>query len=123
MRLQTIYVDAGYKQGVGGHISWFNATTGKTFYEKRDCTNSFLCEYDAILRAVQDHATTINEGNEVEFLIDNQAVQKQLNKQNGINDDKARQKALKIWETVAGKNVRFQYVPREQNKAGKILGS
>jgi hypothetical protein len=65
----------------------------------------------------------VNEGTEIESLMDNQIVQKQLNRKYGINDDNTREIAMKIWEITAGKTVRFQWIPREQNKAGKMLGS
>ncbi len=83
--MQTIYVDAGYTPGVGGHMAWFNKTTGKDYYDKIDCENSFHCEYVAILKAIEDHAEIINSGIEIEFLIDNETVQKQLNKQTICN--------------------------------------
>jgi ribonuclease HI len=121
--LQTVYVDAGYKEGVGGHISWFNKTTAKDSYNRIDCKDSFRCEYEAILKALGDHIEIVNSLTEIEFLIDNQIVQKQLNRQSAINDEETRRVALKIWEMIAGKKVRFQWIPREQNKAGKILGS
>lgn len=123
MTMQTIYVYAGYRPGVGGHIAWFNKTLGKGFYEKRNCNDAFRCEYEAILRVLEDHKNIVNEGTEIEILMDNQTVQKQLNRRYGINDDNTREIAMKIWDMTAGKNVRFQWIPREQNKAGKMLGS
>ena len=118
----VIYVDAGYREGVGGHISWFNETTGKRFYEKRDCKDSFRCEYEAILRALEDHEEII-ESNEINILMDNQTVANQLNNKFGINQNDTRDTALKIWDMSGGKNVRFLWIPRKQNKAGKMLGS
>ena len=117
----VIYVDAGYREGVGGHIAWFNKTANKKFYDKRECKDSFRCEYEAVLQALKDHEQLIQD-NEIEILMDNETVAKQLNKKYAINSEDSRQMALKIW-SMSEKNVRFLWIPREDNKAGKILGS
>jgi ribonuclease HI len=115
-----IYVDGGYS-GKGGHIAWLNDTNGKRFYEKRNCIDSYRCELEAVLHAMEDHKQ-IMEDNEISILIDNRTVADQLNSKSGINNDDSRNLALKIWE-LGGKRVIFLWIPREQNKAGKILGS
>jgi ribonuclease HI len=98
--MHTIYVDAGYRPEIGGHIAWFNKTTAKSFYEKRNCNDAFRCEYDAILRVLEDHKNIVNEGIEIEILMDNQIVQKKLNRKYGINDDNTREIAMKIWQAL-----------------------
>lgn len=118
----VIYVDAGYRKGTGGHISWLNQTTGKRFYAKLDCKDSFQCEVQAVLRAIQDHKELL-ETYEILILVDNRTVADQLNSKAGINSEEARRNFLKIWELTAGKKVRFGWIERKQNKAGKILGS
>ena len=98
----VIYVNAGYREGIGGHICWFNETSRKTFYEKRGCKDSFRCEYEAVLKAITDHEDIIKD-NEIEMLMDNITVVKQLNKKYGINSDDSRDMALKIWKLVREK--------------------
>jgi ribonuclease HI len=120
---QVIYVDAGWKDGVGGHIAWFNKTTGKSFYEKRNCVDSFRCEYEAVLRVLEDHKELIEQKEPVEILMDNETVIKQLRREYGINRDDTREIAVKIWSIVGGTNVRFLWISRKLNKAGKMLGS
>jgi ribonuclease HI len=119
--MYTIYVDAGFKEN-SGHISWYNKTTDKTFYEKRMCKDSFICEYEAIIKALEDHKDII-ENNEVEILMDGRTVADQLNRKAALNRDDIREMAMKVWGLTSGKKVRFQWIPRKQNLAGKMLGS
>jgi len=118
----VIYVDAGYGEKIGGHIAWYNETTGKRFYEKRNCADAFRCELEAVIRALEDHKELM-ENNEIHILLDNKAVADQLNSKSGINHDDVRSTAMQIWGIAGGKKVTFQWVPRDQNKAGKMLGS
>ena len=117
----VIYVDAGYREGVGGHIAWFNKTTDKKFYDKREYKDSFRCEYEAIIQALKDHEEIIKD-NEIEILIDSKVVAEQLNHKSAMNSDDIRDMAFKIWN-MTGKNIRFLWIQRKDNKAGKILGS
>jgi ribonuclease HI len=117
-----IYVDASFKKGGMSEIAWFNETTGKSFHEKRNCLDSFRCEYEAIIRALEDNKDAI-QNDVVTPLTDNETVANQLNHTDAINKEDIREMAFKIWGMIAKKNVTFLYVPREKNKAGKILGS
>ena len=73
----------------------------KSFYEKRECKDSFRCEYEAVLKALADHQELLNkQGEELEMLMDSQTVQKQLNRQYGMNDDDTREIA-DSWEECA----------------------
>lgn len=119
---QIIYVDAGFSEGKGGQIAWYNETTDTSFYDKCDCADSFRCEVKAVLRAVQDHKE-IMDTTQLRFLLDNEIVVDQLNRKAGINQDDTRSDFLKIWNLTSGKKVVFGWLPRKQNKAGKMLGS
>lgn len=119
MTENIIYVDAGYRMESGGHIAWFNETTGQPFHTKLDCADSFRCELQAVFRALEDH----KEALEIAILLDNRTVADQLNRKAGINDDDIRDLCFKIWNLARGKKVRFLWIERKQNKAGKMLGS
>ena len=119
---QVIYVDAGWHEVKNGHVAWFNKTTGRRFYEKKECANNHTCELEAVLKALVDHMDSI-EKDEIEILLDSDSVVKQLNGENAINRDDIRELAMKIWKISEGRKVRFLWIPREQNRAGKMLGS
>lgn len=121
---QVIYVDASYRQQDGnGHISWVNDTTGKHHYDPNvNCANSHICELYAVLRALEAHKEVL-ETDQLNILMDNEAVAGQLNSKMGINGKEARSLVLKIWSLTEGRKVSFLKIPRKQNKAGKLLGS
>jgi ribonuclease HI len=87
-----------------------------------DGIDSFRCEVKAVLRAVQDHKE-IMETTELRFLLDNKIVIDQLRRKAAINHEDTRSDFLEIWNLTAGKKVIFGWIPRKQNKAGKMLGS
>ena len=119
----VIYVDAGFSKGKG-KLAWYDETTGKSSFKTSSCSDSFRCEYAAIVFALEK-CKDIKKGDDVEIRLDNEVVVKQLNHESGINDDDVREMALRIWEWADKKEgkVAFRRVPRRENKAGKILGS
>ena len=40
------------------------------FYEKRECKDSFRCEYQAVLKALADHQKLFKQREELEILVD-----------------------------------------------------
>lgn len=116
-----IYVDASFRKDSASQICWFNETTGKRFLGTTNSKDSYRCEVQAVLQALEDHKNVL-ETTSIRILLDNEALANQLNSKAGINQDDTRVELMKIWN-LAGKKVVFQRVPREQNKAGKMLGS
>jgi len=55
---------------------------------------------------------------------DSQLVVNQLNCKYNINEDRLRRLAEEIWYLIEyfSLKVRFEWIPREENKAGKVLG-
>lgn len=124
-RNHIIFVDAGYNPLKGGSIAWFNETTGEIFHSPQECSDSFRCEWAAVEHALKNFKE-FRSGEEVEIRSDNLTVIKQLAHEYAINDEDTRRKAMAIWNDVAKRfhgKVKFIYVPRELNKAGKVLGS
>ena len=74
-------------------------------------------EYLAILSALRD----VKE-NDITIHSDSQLVVNQLNKNYAIKEDRLRNLAEKIWKLCEGRNVQFNWIPREKNLAGKVLG-
>jgi ribonuclease HI len=115
----VIYVDASFSKDTDSRIAWYNETSDKSFFTKLDCVDSFRCEFQAVLRALEYH----KELSEITILMDNQVVADQLTHKSGINHEDALNVAKKIWDLTSDKKVRFLWIPRKQNKAGKMLGS
>ncbi len=74
-------------------------------------------EYMAVLRALRE-----NNDNNIKIISDSQLVVNQLSKSWKIKVDRLKRLATKIWELCEGRNVQFYWVPRERNRAGKVLG-
>ena len=72
-------------------------------------------EYLAVIMALEDLE------NVSEILSDSELVIKQLRHEYSIKADHLRPLAMKVWDLSKGK-VKFIWVPRKENKAGKVLG-
>ena len=55
-----------------------------------------------------------------EILSDSQLVVNQLNHKYHIKESRLRELAMRVWQ-ISG-NVKFTWIPREKNLAGKLLG-
>jgi ribonuclease HI len=117
-----IYVDgSGAPKGKYGY---FVEETGKSFVQKDDSITNNEAEYLAILQLFTDKI--ISQSNE-EYIVysDSQLIVNQINHVYAINNEKLRAFATKIWEDKMKYNykMRFEWIPRKENKAGKLLGS
>ena len=74
-------------------------------------------EYRAIEKLLKDYS-------ENNFIIysDSKVTVEQLNYNFFLKNDLLREYALRIWGLTKGRNVKFEWVPRKENKAGKVLG-
>jgi len=52
---------------------------------------------------------------------DNEVVVKQLSREYHIANDRLRKLAQQIWQQVQNVDVKFQWIPRNENLAGKML--
>jgi len=110
-----VYVDGSDKYSISGIVG------DKVFYEKVKAKSSVHTEYLAIEKAIsmlENNASAV-------IYSDSQVVINQLKHEYGINKEHLRESALRIWSMISEKNlnIRFEWIPRKLNKAGKILGS
>ena len=85
-------------------------------HEERGITNN-QAEYKAIIAALRD----LKEKN-IEILSDSELAVKQLRHDYSIKNDVLRQLAEEAWKLCEGREVKFYWIPRNKNKAGKVLG-
>ena len=109
-----IYVD-GSGSGSYGFIA---DDTVRVFFKANITSNQ--AEYLTVIEALD----WVKE-KDVTILSDSQLIVNQLNHKFHIKDDKLRELALKVWNLIEtkGLNVEFKWIPREENKAGKLIGS
>ncbi len=116
-----------YTDGSGdGRIAWYNETTGESWSGRcelnsdrpKNVTNN-EAEYLAIYNALKSAKVK-----DIEILSDSQLVVNQLKREWHIKDEKMRDLFDKVQELIRERklNVRFVWIPREKNPAGKYLG-
>lgn len=80
---------------------------------------SNTAEYRAIIAALNK----FDKFNEItEIRTDSELVVKQLNHEYSIKNKRLRDLATIVWSLTFYRNVKFVWVPREENLAGKALG-
>ena len=84
--------------------------------DKRVTTNE--AEYLAVLLALDEGFST----DITEILSDSQLVVRQLNREYHIKEPRLRELAIQVWNKAAGRDIKFTWIPREENPAGKVLG-
>ena len=110
----SIFTDGS---GKTGRYAYVVEQTGKVkILQKHGITNN-ESEYYAIIEALKD-----NKGKDIQVYSDSELVVNQLNKKYAIKEDRLRNLAQQVWELCEGRSVSFKWIPREQNKAGKVLG-
>ncbi len=123
--IQRIYVDSSPK----GETRWFNETTreiGKHRLGKGK--NVHEAELSAVLTAAEDVLPKVAKDDTVELFSDREVVVRQLNHEAGIKEKAVLKMADKIWglayraKQEKGVEVRFLWVSRKKNPAGKMLG-
>ena len=115
----SIFVD-----GSGGSDSGFGffvKETGESFYKKEENITNNQAEYMAIITALKKF---LNTSDEVVIYSDSKNTVSQLNHEYAINNNQLRSLAREAWELVAKfPNLKIKWVPRNENLAGKMLGS
>jgi len=115
----SVYVDGagGTNSGYGYYIK----ETGESFYEKKSDITNNQAEYMAIIAALEKF-----EGTDDEVIIysDSRNTVSQLNHEFAINNEHLKQLAREAWPIIAKySNLKITWVPRNENLAGKMLGS
>jgi ribonuclease HI len=109
-----VYTDGSGK--TGKYCFLVDETNEVRIFEKRGITNN-QAEYLAILETLKAHT----EDN-VTIYSDSKLVVNQLNHKFAIKDDELRGLAQQVWKLCEGRNVKFSWISRIENKAGKVLG-
>lgn len=107
-----VYIDGS---GNGKYGFLIEETNEARVFTKEGITNN-QAEYMAVLEALR--STT----GDLEIFSDSKLLVNQLNHEWHIKDDSLRKLAVEVWKTIGKRKVNFTWVPREQNKAGKLLG-
>jgi ribonuclease HI len=91
-------------------------------FKKENITNN-QAEYLAIIEALND--PDIQNAKDVIIYSDSKNTVMQLNHEYAINDNTLRELAMKSWGLLAKytNKPKFEWVERNKNKAGKMLGS
>ena len=115
----NIYVDGsgGSRSGYG----FFVKETGESFFEEKPGITNNQAEYLAIISVLKKYG---NYDDEVIIYSDSKNTVSQLNHDFAINNDQLRSLAREAWSLIANfSNLTINWVPRNENLAGKMLGS
>jgi len=115
----SIYVDGS--GGPNSGFGFFVKETGESFYKKEPNITNNQAEYMAIISALKKFSGTIDE---IMIYSDSKNTVSQLNHEFAINNDQLRNLARETWDLIAKfPNLKINWIPRNQNIAGKMLGS
>lgn len=115
----SIYVDGsgGPESGFG----FFVKESGESFYQKEPGITNNQAEYKAIVTALKKFLGTEEE---ITIYSDSKNTVSQLNHEFAINNPQLRALAMEAWALMGKfKGLQIKWIPREQNIAGKMLGS
>ena len=123
--VQRVYVDSSPK----GEVRWFNETTGQIGRHRVGKGRSVHeAELFALTKALEDVLPKMGNDDKLELYCDREVVVKQLNHQAGIRDKSVLRMTDKIWNLAykvkeeSKIEVKFLWVSRKKNPAGKMLG-
>lgn len=118
-----IYVDGSGSNGsaYGRYCFWIKDINIARIFKKKGITSN-QAEYLSVLAALQSNFIKPEE--DIIIYSDSQIVVKQFNKQWHIRNDKLRKLFIKTLDLMhmRGLKVKFKWVSRKKNMAGKILG-
>lgn len=115
----TAYVDGS--GGVASGYGWFIQETGESEYIKEPNLTNNQAEYLAILTVLKRF---VDPACALTILSDSQVVVRQINHEYSINNGDLRSLAQKAWRLLPSYgSVTVQWIPRQKNLAGKMLGS
>ncbi len=115
----SIYVDGS--GGPNSGFGFFVKETGESFYKKEPNITNNQAEYMAIVSALKKFSGTMDE---IIIYSDSKNTVSQLNHEFAINNDQLRTLARETWDLLTKfPNLKINWIPRNQNLAGKMLGS
>ena len=115
----SIFVDGS--GGSNSGFGYFVKETGESFYEKKANITNNQAEYLAIISALKKF---LGSTDEITIYSDSKNTVSQLNHDYAINNDQLRSLARESWEIMTKfANLKIKWIPRNENLAGKMLGS
>ncbi|MHB8601037.1 MAG: reverse transcriptase-like protein [Nitrosotalea sp.] len=115
----SIFVDGS--GGTNSGFGYFVKETGESFYEKKSGITNNQAEYMAIISVLKKFSGVTDE---IIIYSDSKNTVSQLNHEYAINSDQLRILAREAWELMTKiSNLKIIWIPRNQNLAGKMLGS
>lgn len=112
----NIYTDASDKKGKCVYVV-DNPFKEKTKVIDIGKVSNNEGEYLAIIYALKE-----NSDKNIAIYSDSQLVINQLNHKFAIKADRLRELAQEVWKLSENRSVTFTWIPRNENKAGKVLG-
>lgn len=115
----SVFVDGS--GGANSGFGYFVKETGESFYEKKSDITNNQAEYMAIISVLKKFSGIADE---IVIYSDSKNTVSQLNHEYAINSDQLRNLAREAWELMTKlPNLKITWIPRNQNLAGKMLGS
>ena len=115
----SIFVDGS--GGSNSGFGYFVKETGESFYEKKSDITNNQAEYLAIISALKKFSGFTDE---IIIFSDSKNTVSQLNHEYAINNEQLRSLAREAWEMITKfPNLKIKWIPRNENLAGKMLGS
>jgi ribonuclease HI len=115
----SIFVDGS--GGTNSGFGYFVKETGESFYEKKSDITNNQAEYMAIISVLKKFSGITDE---IMIYSDSKNTVSQLNHEYAINSDPLRSLAREAWKLMTSlPNLKIIWIPRNQNLAGKMLGS
>ena len=115
----NIYVDGS--GGPNSGFGFFVKETGESFYKKEPNITNNQAEYMAIIMVLKKF---LDSKDEINIYSDSKNTVAQLNHEYAINSDQLRTLAMEAWGLMNKfTNLKIKWIPRNENLAGKMLGS
>ena len=115
----NIFVDGS--GGTNSGYGFFVKETGESFYEKKSDITNNQAEYMAIISVLKKF---VGKTDEIVIYSDSKNTVSQLNHEFAINNEQLRYLAREAWELIPKfVNLKIKWIPRNENLAGKMLGS
>ena len=116
----TIYVDGS--GGPNSGYGYFTKETGDSFYEKIPNLTNNQAEYHAVIYALKKYADSKDD--DITIYSDSKIIVNQLNHEFAINNTTLRRLAQEAWTIISTyPSLTIKWIPRDENLAGKMLGS
>lgn len=111
-----IFTDGSGKTGKYAYVIDEPRKKSVKIFQRNKITSN-EAEFLAVIQALKE-----NPRENIEIFSDSELMVNQLNQDYAIREDRLRKLAEEVWGLCEGREVSFTWIPREKNKAGKVLG-